>query len=64
MIKLLLFGLLCGLGYQLIRTVGRPRRKPPQVADRGFDRSRAVDAQFEEVGDGHVGDEHADEAEP
>ena len=51
MIKLLLFGLLCSLGYGLMRALGRtgsgaPRSKPPTI-----DRSRVVEADFEEVED-------------
>lgn len=51
MIKLLLFGLLCGLGYQLVRAFGRPARRrqdePSPPDDRA--RMRAVEAEFEEI---------------
>jgi hypothetical protein len=54
MIKLLLFLLLCSLGYQLVRslrgsstTVRGDRREGPRI-----DPPRAVDAQFEDIEDG------------
>jgi hypothetical protein len=52
MIKLLLFLLLCSLGYQLVRSI---RRSPPTTdrrdEGRHIDPSRAVDAQFEDIDD-------------
>ncbi|MFP6589434.1 MAG: hypothetical protein VCE12_02815 [Candidatus Latescibacterota bacterium] len=52
MIKLLLFLLLCSLGYQLVRSI---RRAPPTTdrrdEGRRIDPSRAVDAQFEDIDD-------------
>jgi hypothetical protein len=54
MIKLLLFFLLCSLGYQLVRSLrrspttgGNDRREGRQI-----DPSRAVDAQFEDIEEG------------
>ena len=54
MIKLLLFLLLCSLGYQLFRSI---RRSPPTTDDSDeqdvlhIDPSRAVDAKYEDVED-------------
>lgn len=54
MMKLMLFLLLCSLGYQLVRSLRRPsttvrgdRHQGPRI-----DPSRAVDAQFEDIEDG------------
>lgn len=47
MIKLLLFALLCSLGYRLVRAVGPWRRPPPPSAP--VDGRRAVEAEFEEL---------------
>ena len=50
MIKLVLFALLCGFGYRLVRSVSRGGLAPPErPPKRAVDRSRAVEAQFEEV---------------
>ena len=54
MIKLLLFLLLCSLGYQLVRSI----RRSPSTTDGSdgddilhIDPSRAVDAKYEDVED-------------
>lgn len=50
MIKLVLFVLLCGLGYRIVRSVNRGGLTPPErPPKRAVDRTRAVEAQFEEV---------------
>ena len=51
MIKLLLFGLLCSLGYSLLRALGRPGGDAEVKSGPPIDRSRVVEAEFEEVQD-------------
>ena len=57
MIKLLLFFLLCSLGYQLARSLRRPRDMGSRDRDGNhIDPSRAVEAQFEAVDVSDEGD--------
>ncbi|MCY3739217.1 MAG: hypothetical protein OXG13_22665 [Gemmatimonadaceae bacterium] len=51
MIKLLLFGLLCGLGYRLIRSIGRSGADDGERARAPLDRRRVVEAEFEDAAD-------------
>ena len=58
LIKLLLFGLLCSLGYRLVRAFGRPGGDAAVRSRPNIDRSHVVEAEFEEV-DGRPGEGEA-----